>query len=329
MFLKKLRARNNSNDETGGILERIRNERSVSPSPKTISALADNRSACHMNDASSYDRFCDDLLKILHPVRHRFNDHANKAGNILSSAKFLVDFHRDFFECHGAIRRYEKDLGALCSAQSGLFGTRDAVPLDELVRRAYMHSAEADRQFKSSFLKISQLEESVKKRTFEVRALRGKVNELESELLESRVGVLKDRCLEEVGGKLKKQSAVDALIDALKDSEKKRRQSTQELIRLKAIIDSRNDLPPKLEVPSSNVFQEIIELREVVKDLSRSISPRPTHFAVSLFPPSPLNPPRDPTDLTGREEEEENEIFACLSKSFTEELQKDSESPRD
>lgn len=325
MFLKKLRARNISTEEPGGILERARNERSNSPNGRTIADLAWSRNASRSKTTSS-DRYLDEIYEVLGPFcenDNRFNTNQSKFERIMLASRFLVEFHKKFSECHRAIQRFEGDLRELCSSQSvNFYASGECLALDDLVRRAFMLSSEADRQFRSSFMKISELEETAWKRTVEVRLLRSKVNELETELMDAQVRLLREKCLEEVGSQTQKQSAVDALISALKESEKKRRQFGQELIRLKAIVESRNALTESIS--DNNIFQEIIELREVVKELSRKeTSSVSFSWELNSFPRTAPKPIfiKEETDLTAREDE----IFA----SFNAEMQKDfSESPR-
>jgi len=333
MFLKKLRSRNKSSDEADGILERIRQERCHSPAPRTISALADARDSHHSQKELTRDRFIDELNGILGSVNcleSMAEENATPKMKMLAVTRYLALFHRDFARCLATIRQYEADLASLCASQSADLSDRDPVPLEELVRRAYMLSSEADRWLRRDFTRISGLEESVRKRTKEVRALRRKVNELENELVEARIRFLKEKCYGEVSGQIQKEGAIDALITALKESESKRRLFAQELLRLKAINESRN--APDSEF-SSNLFTEIIELREIVKELSTRGSPLIGSWNNSQSFPRPVPiPESEPsvryssTDLTARENED---IFASLSNSFSAELQRDAVSPRD
>ena len=361
MFMRKIKERGLAGSGREDVLERVRRERSSSPMqrlvmPATVLAIPAPPSAVPTptpaggQDESTVNQMMGVLWQsgVCTPDVHPLATVDSKLKYILSGLKVLVENAKVRMACLGTIQRYEAELKSLIDGGPDDGGS-DRLGMDELVKRAYFMVQEADRQYRNQAHRMADMAVATQRRKEEVRQLRAKIAELEDSHLKSKIEILREKCNREVGvGDREKISAIDTLIGGFQEAEKKRILLQKEIVRLKAIVVLPE--PQEDELSETNLFVEITELREIVKEfqmdkyrssinsdweirqsIPRCVPPVPMQGRGPFLPdiPSPA-PPVSPEVLCKWDTHSGDDIdyFQSLSRSFTDELIQDSQTPQ-
>ena len=260
MFLKKLR------DTRPDVLDRIRRQRSLSPSIKIPPDTPVLPFVTHRSTSTDKHDESESFLHALCEIFH-ISPEAMNRERFLQQARVIEAGTQQIGKVLSKIKEYEEVLRLITESEASPCGEGD-LPLDELVRRAFSIVREADRQYRSQYQELVEFRKSLARRTAEVHSLRAKNSQLEDSILKSKIDNLRSTC-GSLGKSDDQRQAVDTLVAAIKDSEARRVQVEQELIKTKAAL---REIPNACFANESpNLFVEIAELRELVRELTMKL----------------------------------------------------------
>lgn len=260
--------------------------------------------------------------------------------SVFDSIEKLVKMYRGLSTSVATIQKYEQDLKTIFRTTRQV----DEDPLRqlstaELIKRAYMMILEADRQYTEQNGTISRLQMISDRKTKEVRLLREKLRDSDRTAATTNIQLLRDSATREVGeDDPRRRSAVEKLIGAYRSSEEKRLKLEEQIVKLKSIIGDDNQPQQKsCQPPASNLFMELIELREIVKNTvadtflksDNYVQPDLIESFPRLLPPRPrfLMQQEPPEDLRIEQHSAADDFLDSLSQSFNDERNQDLNSP--
>jgi hypothetical protein len=252
----------------------------------------------------------------------------------------LVKMHRELGTSVATIQKYEQDLRTIFRTTRQV----DEDPLRqlstaELIKRAYMMILEADRQYTEQNATISRLQTILYRKTKEVRLLRDKLRDSDRTAVTTNIQLLREAAIREVGeDDPRRRSAVEKLIEAYRSSEEKRLRLEEQIVKLKSIIgDDNQSQGVSSRPPASNLFMELIELRDIVKNTVADTLLKSDNFVQPdlmesfprLLPPRPrfIVEREPPEDLRVDQHSRADDFLDSLGQSFNDERNQDLNSP--
>ena len=219
--------------------------------------------------------------------------------SVFDGIENLVKMHCELRASVTIIQKYEQDLKTIFhTTRQPEEDPLRQLSTSELIKRAYMMILEADRQHTQQTATIKRLQVVSERKTKEVRLLRERLRDADRTALITNIQTLRDGAIREVGQTdSRRRSAVEKLIEAYRFSEEKRMRLEEQVIKLKSIIGYASESQNECSRPSgSNLFMELIELREIVKktvvdtfqkSVSDTVEPDLIESVPRLLPPRP------------------------------------------
>lgn len=308
MFLKKLK------DTRPDVLDRIRRQRSLSPSIKIPTDTPVPPFVTHRSTSTDKHDESESFLHALCEIFHIAPEAMNRE-RVLQKARVIEADTQLIRKVLSNIKEYEEVLRLITDSERSPCGEMD-LQLDELVRRAFSIAREADKQYRSQLQELVGFRKSLACRIAEVHSLRAKNSQLEDSILKSKIDILRSTC-GTVDKSDDQRQAVDTLVAAVKDSEARRVLAEQELIKTKSAL---REIPNACFANESpNLFVEIAELRELVRELTMKL-----YQAEKDNPPSALHRSRP---ACSRQLEIESEKANSVRRSISAELEHESLNP--
>ena len=202
---------------------------------------------------------------------------------LVGKVAFLVESFKKYSKCSRVIHQYERDLHSLFHEETPL--TPGGSPVGELVKRAFLMITEADRQYRSHTKRIVELERLVTFKSAEVKELRNRLTELETNQVDRDISILQEHALRDIN--IEKRPALNTLVEGYRKSESRRKSLEVEIIWLR----SRTQEPHRPPEEKGNLFHELVELRQMVKELTvveaKTTPSLSEHMMVCSSQPSP------------------------------------------
>jgi hypothetical protein len=204
------------------------------------------------------------ISDLLQRIRKIVLPSGESGETLISTILGLVETHQTLSKSCSFIQRYEQDLASILEKERDM--AESSIHVGELHKRSLMTLMEADRQCRSQIARIEELESVSQKKSAECKELRARLEEVEAESMNRNICILQERSMDEIGSDGTKRSALNTLIDGYRKSEARRRALEIEVVRQRALLATEGSGRKPQEF-SGNVFIELQELKEIVKEL--------------------------------------------------------------